>query len=83
MTTKHAVNHLASLVGITLLTYAVWSMLLDPARGPLGGRTLALVAGIVLAATGGALLAWGTYRIYGYGRPTGEATPEPSDSGVP
>lgn len=83
MTTRHAVNHIASLAGITLLIYAVWSMLLDPSRGPLGGRTLALVVGFALAATGGVLLAWGTYRIYGYGRPAGETTPDPPDSGVP
>lgn len=67
MTAEHAVNHLSSVGGVTLLVYALWSMLLNPAQGPLPGTLLPLVIGFVLFAVGAVLLAWGSYRIYGYG----------------
>lgn len=67
MTSEHAVNHLASVVGVTLLVYAAWSMLLSPAKGPLPGTVLPFAVGLVLFTVGAALLAWGSSRIYGYG----------------
>lgn len=67
MTAEHAVNHLASVVGVTLVVYAVWSMLLNPTQGPLPGTALPLAVGLLVFGAGAALLAWGSYRIYGYG----------------
>lgn len=66
MTAEHTVNHLSSVVGITLLVYALWSILLDPTKGPIPGTVLPIAVGLVLFAVGAALLAWGSYRIYGY-----------------
>jgi predicted RNA methylase len=66
MTTEHAVNHLSSVVGVTLAVYALWSMILNPTQGPLPGTVLPFVVGVGLFAIGAALLAWGSSRIYGY-----------------
>ena len=64
MTAEHAMNHVASVAGVTMVVYAVWSMLADPARGPLPGELLPLAVGFLVLAVGTALLAWGASRIY-------------------
>ena len=66
MTKDHAVNHLSSVVGVTLAIYAVWSMLLNPTQGPLPGTTLPLAVGLLLFGAGVVLFGWGSYRIYGH-----------------
>ena len=64
MTAEHAVNHVASVAGVTLTIYAVWSLLLDPATGPLPGTLAPLVVGLLALVIGLSLFAWGSYRIY-------------------
>lgn len=59
-------NHLSSVIGVTLLVYALWSILIDPVKGPLPGTVLPVAVGLLLLAVGAALLAWGSYRVYGY-----------------
>ncbi|WP_162224256.1 hypothetical protein [Halorussus salinus] len=64
MTRQHAANHLATILGVTLAVYAVWSMLLNPATGPLPGTVVPIVVGLVVLTVGVASLAWGSYRTY-------------------
>lgn len=51
------------LVGATLVSYCLWQLLLDPLRGPLPGRTLALVALAAGVVAGLGLMAWGSHRL--------------------
>ena len=66
VTQGHMVNHLSAVTGVTLAVYALWSMIIDPAKGPLPGTVLPLAVGLLLFAVGLGLLGWGSYRIYGY-----------------
>ena len=54
---------MAVLVGATLVSYCLWQLVFDPFRGPLPGRTLALVALAAGVVTGFGLMAWGSNRL--------------------
>lgn len=64
MSLSHAVNHLATVAGLTAACYFAWSMVVTPAHGPLPGRLLPLAVGVVGTLTGLLLFAGGAYREY-------------------
>ena len=66
MTQGHMVNHLSAVIGVTLAVYALWSMFIDPVKGPLPGTVLLIAVGLLLFAVGLGLLGWGSNRNYGY-----------------
>lgn len=57
-------SHLATVGGITLALYLLWSMVIDPAQGPLHGRLLPLAVGVAGTVVGILVAAWGVRRIY-------------------
>ena len=43
----YVINHLMAITGTGLALYFLWSMILNPAQGPLSGTILPLVTGIL------------------------------------
>lgn len=62
----YVTSHLLALTGTGLALYFLWSMILDPTRGPLSGTILPLAMGSL----GFAIMVWiaarGLTQVYGF-----------------
>lgn len=60
----YALDHLLAIAGTGLAIYFLWSMILDPAKGPLSGTIIPLAVGIVGFVVTVLAAAWGLNNIY-------------------
>lgn len=61
---SHVLHHLSTVLGAVATAYFLWSMVSNPAMGPLPGTLLPLAVGLAGFAVGLSVFSWGAYRTF-------------------